>query len=204
MASRSGSWGRIYFDDPSVDATVDISGTYQAGNILRWVQVENATQGIACNTATPYLAQVTLAGGGMNCTPGATTLWLLDNTLAGGVTIGGGGQVWRNTITGGGLSLSGQATVRENQSVVGISTGNNSLVQDNTAGGTINAPGASTVKNNIVTGGSITSGSSAVVQYNQVNGGSITSGSSSSVMSNTVTGGGITIGNGSTVQPQQY
>jgi subtilisin family serine protease/NDP-sugar pyrophosphorylase family protein len=192
------SWGRIYFDDPSEDASTDISGTYQGGNILRWVQVENATQGIACNTATPYLEQVILAGGGMNCTPGATALWLLDNTLAGGVTIGGGGLAWRNTITGGDLSLSGQATVRDNRVSGGISTGNNSLVQDNTAGGTINAPGASTVTNNTVTDGGITSGSSALVQDNQVNGGNVTSGSSSSVMSNTITGGGITIGNSST------
>ena len=27
--------GRIYFDDTSIDATADISGTYQSGNILR-------------------------------------------------------------------------------------------------------------------------------------------------------------------------
>jgi len=63
MSNITSTWGRIYFDDQSVDATSDVSGTYQGGNILRWVRIESAAQGIGCNSATPYLSHMTTDGG---------------------------------------------------------------------------------------------------------------------------------------------
>jgi len=85
-----GSWGRILFDDPSTDAQVTDDGAYQSGNLLRYVRIEGAAQGIACTDATPYLDHVTLTGGGMNCTLGLTPLWLKDSDLSGNVTVSRG------------------------------------------------------------------------------------------------------------------
>ncbi len=76
------SWGRIYFDDTSIDATADISGTYQSGNTLHWVMLEGGE--IFCNNATPYLSHVTIAGGGfLSCALGFTPLWTKDSDLTG-------------------------------------------------------------------------------------------------------------------------
>jgi len=61
------SWpglGRVFFSHQSVDATADISGTYQSGNLLRWTNIHGAAQGIGCYNATPYLDHVTLTGAG--------------------------------------------------------------------------------------------------------------------------------------------
>ncbi len=77
------SWGRIYFDDTSIDAIVNISGTYQSGNILRWADVRGATQGIGCYFATPYLSHLTTDQGGIQCNTGDTSLWLQDSDLTG-------------------------------------------------------------------------------------------------------------------------
>jgi PKD repeat protein/N-acetylneuraminic acid mutarotase len=85
-----GSWGRIYFDDTSVDATATVSGTYLAGDVLRYVRVEGAAQGIGCNNATPFLEQVTTDGGGVDCTAGSTPLWLSDSVLGEDVTVSPG------------------------------------------------------------------------------------------------------------------
>jgi PKD repeat protein len=82
-----GSWGRIHFDNPSTDAQASDDGAYQSGNLLRHVRIEGATQGIACTNATPYLEYVILTGGGMNCTPGSTPLWLQESDLSGNVTV---------------------------------------------------------------------------------------------------------------------
>lgn len=190
------SWGRIYYYDFSVDAVTDISGTYQSGNILRWAQIENASQGIYCQANTPYITHVTLTGGGLNCTLGETAFWLQDNNLTNGVAVSRGGQVWRNNISGGSLNLSGRATVHENTVNGGITVGSSSDVQDNATDGLINAPGTSIVENNTISSGGISTGDSSIVQENEVSGGGISTGSSSSVMSNTVTGGGITLGSG--------
>ena len=47
FVSHDGSaWGRIYFDDPSVDAVADADGNYLSGNILRWVVVQGAAVGL--------------------------------------------------------------------------------------------------------------------------------------------------------------
>jgi PKD repeat protein/subtilisin family serine protease len=82
-----GSWGRILFDDPSADAQATEDGAYLGGNLLRYVRIEGATQGISCTNATPYLDHVILTGGGMNCTPGSTPLWLQESDLSGDVMV---------------------------------------------------------------------------------------------------------------------
>ena len=199
MSNTGGTWGRIYFDNASVDATADVSGTYQSGNLLCWVIVEDAGQGVGCNSATPYLSHLALDGGGVSCTPGSTMLWVQDSTLAGGLTVGGSGQVWRNTVITGDVSLSGQATVRENAVNGAISTGNNSLVQDNTATATISAPGASIILENAISFGGISTGDSAVVLENHMIGGDLSAGSFSGVMTNTVRSGSVSVGSGSEV-----
>jgi len=83
MSNTTGTWGRIYFDTTSIDAAADISGTYQSGSILRWVHIESASQGIGCNSATPYLSHVTTDGGGVSCTLGTSPLQLHDSSLTG-------------------------------------------------------------------------------------------------------------------------
>lgn len=87
LSNTTGSWGRIYFDDPSQDARSDASGSYLGGNLLRWVLVQGASQGIACNMATPYISHITTDGGGMNCTTSGEPLWLLDSQLNGYATV---------------------------------------------------------------------------------------------------------------------
>jgi subtilisin family serine protease len=87
LANTASAWGQIYFDDPSQDAVTDVDGTYQSGDILRWVQIDGASQGIACNKSTPFLSHVTTDGGGVNCTSGNTPLRWTDNDLTGNVTI---------------------------------------------------------------------------------------------------------------------
>ncbi len=200
LSHTGANWGRIFFDDPGVDATATISGTYLSGSILRWVEVESAAQGIGCTNATPYLSNVAVDGGGVNCTPGGTPVWVLESSLAGGLTIEGGGYAWGNTITNGGLSISSQTQALNNVVNAGISVGSGSTVQNNTAAGAINAPGDSTVTENTVSGGGIVVGSSALVSENTVKNGSISASNTTQVLTNTITGGGINAGNGSTIR----
>ncbi len=87
IKNGTGDWGRIYFDDPSIDAVSDITGTYQSGNLLRWVNIEGAASGIGCANATPYLSRVTTDGGGITCTAGGKPVWLVDSTIQGDVSI---------------------------------------------------------------------------------------------------------------------
>jgi len=55
MSHTGGNWGRIFFDDPSVDAQATSDGVHQNGNLLRYVHIEGATEGIGCTNATPFL-----------------------------------------------------------------------------------------------------------------------------------------------------
>jgi subtilisin family serine protease len=131
-STTGGTWNRIYFDDTSTDAVTDGLGNYirnstrsvraptayVSGNILRYVSVQGATNGIVCNNATPYLYQVTTDKGGVNCTLGDTPLWLQNSTLAAGVNVTGtlpaypipeplpvNVTIQRNTIRGGGITV---------------------------------------------------------------------------------------------------
>jgi len=90
LSNTGGTWGRIYFDDTSIDATSDITGTYTGGNLLRWVTIQGAANGIGCNQATPYLDHVTTDRGGMNCSPGSTSVWVSNSDLVGEVNIASG------------------------------------------------------------------------------------------------------------------
>ncbi len=89
LSNTGGTWGRIFFDDTSIDAISDITGTYTGGNLLRWVTIQDAAQGIGCNNATPYLSHVTTNGGGVSCAAGGTAVWLVDSDVTGDVTISG-------------------------------------------------------------------------------------------------------------------
>jgi len=88
MSHTGGSWGRIFFDDPSADAQSTSDGVYQDGNLLRHVRIEDAAQGIGCTNATPFLEYVTLTKGGMNCSLGKSHLWLSNSDMTGDVSIG--------------------------------------------------------------------------------------------------------------------
>jgi len=88
MPYSTGTWSRIYFDDPSSDAVVDGDGTYRSGTILRYVEVQGAANGLACNRATPYLAHLVVDGGGIDCLLGNPSFWLLNSTITGDVAAG--------------------------------------------------------------------------------------------------------------------
>lgn len=198
-SNTESDWGRIYFDDPSVDASTDVNGTYLTGNILNWVQVKDASDGIDCGSATPYLSRISLDSGGINCTPGGTTLWVLDSQITGGLIIGAGGNVFGNSITGGSVKLSGQSIIQDNTIDGGISTGSNSLVEGNQVGSDINAPGASIVQENVVKNGGISVGPMSMVVQNEIVGGNISVSSDTQVLNNTLRNGGLIVENGSTV-----
>ncbi len=111
MSHAGGSWGRIFFDDPSVDAQATVSGTYQGGNLLRHVRIEGAAQGIGCANATPFLDHVTLTGGGMNCAIEFSPLWLQDSDMTGGAAVSAPVEVGFSYTPGGparGVAVSGE------------------------------------------------------------------------------------------------
>jgi len=124
-------WNRIYFHDLATDAVTDASGAYQSGCILRHVLVHSATSGIVSDSATPYLAHLTVDGGGINCGVGSTPFWLLDSTVTGDVYVSGTGYVWRSSILNGNLSLGDASEVLTSTVVGHISAGANSIVSSN-------------------------------------------------------------------------
>jgi hypothetical protein len=211
--SAGGTWNRIYFDNPSIDAVVDMDGTYREGTILRHVQVQGAANGLVCSTATPYMANVTTDRGGVNCAMGATPLWLLDSKITGNVSASGTGYVWRSTINSGTLSLGLASEVLTSTVDGGITAGNDSAIRLTSAGGGITIGGIGTVENSTA-GGSISLSSGAILTTtvaagsisvgtgtairNRVTGGNISL-TSGLVLSNTVRSGGISAGAGSTV-----
>jgi hypothetical protein len=213
MPDTPGSaWNRVYFDDPSTDAVVDAIGSYSSGNVLRNVRVQGAAGGIVCNSATPYLSQLSTDAGGINCTLGAGDFWLLESSITGNVSVSGTGHVRRSAVTSGNLSLGAgsdvltdsisgtnsittSVTLGNNSSVVSSSTGDISIngygtVQNCSAHGTVSLGSGNVVSNTV--NGSITTGS-GLVTGNQVAGGSISL-SSGTIVSNTVKGGGIITG----------
>jgi subtilisin family serine protease/PKD repeat protein/N-acetylneuraminic acid mutarotase len=88
-ANTGMTWGGIYFNNTSLDAQTDISGTYQSGNLMQWVRVEGASQGVRCDQATPYLAHLQTTIGGITCSLGDTSLWLTDSDVTGDMSITG-------------------------------------------------------------------------------------------------------------------
>lgn len=85
--SAGTTWNRIAFNDTSEDAQTSETGEYQGGNVLQYVALSGATGGIACTNATPFLNFLTTSGGGISCSLGATSLWMLDSTINGTVNI---------------------------------------------------------------------------------------------------------------------
>ena len=193
------NWRRIYFDDTSVDANADISGTYQSGNILRWVNIEGAAQGIGCNNATPYLSHLTTDGGGLECFLGTTSAWLMESSYTGNVSLYGfTSHVINVEIPAGMLFLhDGEVEASTIRDTIYISfTG---VVEDSlvSAGG-IQINEAATVSNSMTNGGGITIWQGKIEKSTIIGGNiSITSGS---VFTNTISGGGIITGNGTEVQ----
>lgn len=136
ISNNQASWNRIYFDNPGVDAVADDNGNYQDGNILRWVEVDGATNGIVCNNSTPFLSHITLSEGGLNCALGEQSLWLADSNLSGDVTVNGtapvtGKWVGRTPLSSGRNSAA-VATVDNLLYAIGGSTGNPSMTDVNT------------------------------------------------------------------------
>jgi subtilisin family serine protease len=178
MSNTGGtSWGKIYFDDSSVDAIADSNGVYQSGNILRYVQITGASNGIACNSATSYLSHVMMDGGGMECTPGSTMLWVQNSDLEGVIDIYGAAHFQGNVITNGFIYASGDAWIQGNTisggtfafekiDINGAGTVLNNTVSD----GGIHVSGVAEVSGNVVTGAGIYLDGPSVVQDNDIQG----------------------------------
>ncbi|NOT06060.1 MAG: S8 family serine peptidase, partial [Anaerolineales bacterium] len=188
-------WDKIFFDDTSTDAQADADGQYISGSILRYVNIEGTGMtGIACTQATPYishshisLADTNKSNPVVNCSVGATPLWLLDNDIANLVWIQGAGKAYRNKIGGlvidgasivedniieGGLALavydSGIGIVRRNTIggtvEMGTFTGSGGIFEDNSAGGATLGDSFSVVNNTFR--GILRSGNNTIVDHN--------------------------------------
>jgi hypothetical protein len=208
------TWNRIFFDDPSTDALADGSGVYQSGNILQYVTISGAASGLTCTTATPYLDHLTLLGGGITCSLGATPLWLLDANLAGTVNItqssasvvrgkfsGGDVTLPANSIVtegvyGGGLTIQGAGTASGTQVSGALTIQGNGTVTAATVG-SLNITGGGDVQK-VTAGGGISIASGQVLD-STLNGGSITTSGVATLTGNTLASGGIAAGAGSTI-----
>jgi subtilisin family serine protease len=170
MSNISSTWGKIYFDNPSTDAIADASGNYLGGNILHWVQVDDASEGIACNSATPYISHMTLTNGSVNCTRGDTIVWIQDSIIIGpgtdstnnrGIVIGGTGYLIRNQVGGDGhrtwIKVGTASWLKENKVINGyVEAGTSSTIISNTVTNGIRFGGL--IQGNIIGSGSCTSG----------------------------------------------
>ena len=124
FTSRPGqTWGRIYFNNQSLDAAADSNGNYQSGSLLRWTTIQRAALGIGCLNATPFLERVTLTGGGMNCAAGDTPLWIKDSDLNGGVQVRSGSGV--DSVLGRWSTRTSMATPRH---LLGVAVGPNGIL----------------------------------------------------------------------------
>jgi subtilisin family serine protease len=177
-SNTGGRWDRIFFGDSSPDALTDNEGNYLSGSILRHVTMESSSRGIGCSSATPYLAHISSASSGINCVPGATPLWVLDNTLSGGIYVTlGTAHVQGNLLSGRGLHATGAA-----------------VVLTNTVTGASLSIGTGRLSGNVVNGGSLGMGSYSTAEGNTVIGGGISAGNLVTVTANSIIGGGISVG----------
>jgi PKD repeat protein/subtilisin family serine protease len=182
-SNTTGTWGRILFDDPSIDATASSAGEYLSGNLLRWAWIDKAAQGVGCSAATPYVAYITVNGGGLDCSLGSTPAWIQDSTISGNINIIGNAQIWRSDVQNGGVTVTGQTIVADNTIFNNLSAGSNSTIIDN-----------------IITYGNLTAGNGSTVVDNQLLAGALSANGSSTVRQNQVSGGGIVVTNGSLVE----
>lgn len=211
-----GNWGRIFFDDPSLDAQVTSEGIYISGNALQHVFLSGSTNGIQCSGATPYISWISMDGGGLNCGLGSTDVWVSDSTLTGTVNIFQGGstpehfvRVTSNndaiipsssvidSLFKKNIAIQGNGWVRN--SIVGnlAINGNGDILQV-TANGTITIS-AGRVENTTANGGSIQSSGTGIILNSSTFGGGIYAGPSSSITNCNSRGGGIIGGDGSTI-----
>jgi subtilisin family serine protease/N-acetylneuraminic acid mutarotase len=140
------TWGNLLFDDTSEDAVADGDGSYLSGNILRYVTLEGAAGGVSCSSATPYLANLIQAAGGINCTLGATPLWVNDySSLSGNFTASGQPVTLQNVTLTGTVNLPSDSQVTGSSITGRLTMGNNAtILQTRTAGVTINGSGSAT------------------------------------------------------------
>ncbi len=193
-SNTTGTWDKINFDDQSVDALADVNGNFTSGSILRYINIEGAVGGVACTTATPYLSHVTMTSGGVNCSLGATALWLLDNTIPAAITITGSANAHRNTVSSN-LSISGTGITEGNVVRGTLSLGSGTARRNTVSGIAIGGSGG-TLDTNIITG-NVSLGDSFNVVGNTITG-SLTTGNGATVDHNTVSNG-ISVGSSATV-----
>jgi hypothetical protein len=89
------AWGGINYNDSAVDAALDGDQNYHSGNLLRWVTITGAAQGIQCTNVTPFLEHITVNEGGVNCALGDTPLHVSDSQVIGDI------NAWGDTLTKG-------------------------------------------------------------------------------------------------------
>jgi subtilisin family serine protease len=145
----AGAWGGLTFTDVSVDATFDITGTYQSGSILRHVQVLSATTGVRLQNAAPYIAQSRFAGHVTTAlavdgsSPQIIANSFVSNTIAITLSNGSLAHIEDNVVVSNttGIAGSGVAlTVQGNE------------IRDNTTGLDLHTSGATTVQGNLIAG----------------------------------------------------
>lgn len=151
-------WGGITFTPLSVGASLDTSGDYMGGSILRHVQVLSATTGVALEGIAPLIIHSIFSGNGVGLAVAGSSPLLEGNTFIAnntGVALSNGGQAHLedNFFAENEIGLSGDdvaLTVRRNH-FVGNDTGltldtsgstlvEGNLVEKNTIGAAL-APG---------------------------------------------------------------
>lgn len=188
------TWNNIFFDDSNVDAVTDEDGNYISGSILRYVTLENTTGGIDCTNTSPYLSHLILSNGGVVCSVGTVKQWFMDNTITGGVVITGTGNALRNTVSSGGLTISGVGVLEDNLVTGTLSIGSGTAKGNSVFDGTLIVGGSGgSIQENSVSGGNVSLGSNFTITENLISG-SLTVGDNANVNYNTVRGG-ITVGN---------
>jgi hypothetical protein len=200
--NSSGTWNRIYFDDPSVDAVADANGNYQSGCMLSYVDIQGAINGIASNNATPYLSHVTTDGGQVNGLAGSTPIWIIGSDLNGPVnmtsSVGLYNHFWGSTIQDIDQSYARLIIIGRGEVLTSTVPADVRL----SLGGTVRATTAGSV---LIQGGALVQQStitSVIVDTGTVENNTVLSAitiNSGNVLSNTVAGG-ITTGSGSTVR----
>ena len=187
-----GTWKDIAFNDSAVDASTNIEptgdGTYVNGSIIRHAEFVSAMQGITCSGASPFLAFLHAAKGGVRCTPGSTPLWIQDTAMSGGIYVTQGTlYARRNVLSGQGLVATGVGHVEDNQVTgAGISIGTGEMRKNVVVGGSLGLGSNTTASQNTIKGGGISAGSNAMIVENLVEGGGIAVGLNAVVMTNTV------------------
>lgn len=202
------TWNRIYFNDTGLDAQASLDGEYLTGNILKNVTIQGAANGIGCNNATPYLQHVNTFNAGMSCTLGETSLWLLDSTLTGPISVGQSDSKpnhFQNVhVTGGNtvipwaevedstfvnLTISGNAKVLSSE-FSNLNISGNGIVENVTSRGSISVASGQISDSQVINGKITCSNTCAILRNNleSPQDSSITAGAGSTIAFNRVVG----------------